>query len=92
MPRKDPETEERKKLYFDLICGIICSITALTGIIFITITQGITDLTGWLTGLIFWCFYLVFSFFLIGIGLYSMHKERKYGIIKSKKELRPPIV
>ena len=90
---KDEAKEERKKLYFDLICGTVSAILALTGIIFFAIAYGITNLAGFLTGLIFWICYLILSLFIIGVGLYTKYLERKYGIMpKKKKELKPPIV
>ena len=67
----------------------------ITGIIFFAIAYGITSWGGFLTGLIFWICYLILSVFLIGVGLYTKHQERKYGIYikkKKKKEIKPPRV
>jgi hypothetical protein len=77
IPRKSKEVEERKMLYFDLTCGIVSSIIALSGIISFAILYGITYWPGFFTGLIFWAFYLVLSIFMIGIGLYTKKKERE---------------
>ena len=68
---------ERKKLYFDLICGIVSSVLALTGIIFFAIMYGITNMVGWFTGLTFWILYLMLSIFLMGIGFYTKWKEKQ---------------
>ncbi|MFX1572561.1 MAG: phage holin family protein [Promethearchaeota archaeon] len=95
MGLKDEAKEERKRLYFDLICGTISAILAIVGILFFAIAYGITNRTGFLTGLIFWISYLILSVFLIGVGLYTKHQERKYGIYikkKKKKEIKPPRV
>ena len=97
MAFKDQAKEERKRLYFDLICGIISSILAITGIIFFAIMYGITDYAGFITGLIFWIFYLCLSIFMIIIGLYTGYIEKKYGLYirkrkkKKKKKIEPPI-
>ncbi|MHA2282215.1 MAG: hypothetical protein ACXAC5_15335 [Promethearchaeota archaeon] len=92
---KDIARKENQQLYFHLICGTICAITALTGIIFNAVVYRITSIEGFLTGLSFWIFYLVFSLFLIGVGIYTAHKEKKYGIIikkRKRKDIKPPIV
>ncbi|KKK41131.1 MAG: hypothetical protein Lokiarch_45750 [Candidatus Lokiarchaeum sp. GC14_75] len=68
---------ERKKLYFDIICGIVSSVLALMGIIFFAVIYGITNMVGWLTGLTFWILYLMLSVFLMGIGLYTKWKEKQ---------------
>ena len=60
MAFKDDTKNERKSLYFDLICGVICSTSALTGIIYVSVMHEITSVTGWLVGLTFWIFYLTF--------------------------------
>ncbi|MFX1281817.1 MAG: hypothetical protein ACFFA3_20880 [Promethearchaeota archaeon] len=78
MPSKiDQAKSERKRLYFDLICGIVSSILALTGIIFFAVMYGITNMAGWLTGLVFWILYLSLSIFMISIGVYTKYKERQ---------------
>jgi len=77
---------ERKQLYFDIMCSIVSSVLALTGIIFFAIMYGITDWSGFYTGLIFWIFYLTLSLFLLGIGLYSRYLELKYGLYTPRKK------
>ncbi len=51
MVRKDKATEERKGLYFDIICGIVNSVLALIGIIISTLIYGIRDVTNFNIGL-----------------------------------------
>jgi uncharacterized membrane protein YhaH (DUF805 family) len=95
MPRKDKVKEERKSLYFDLICGIINSTLAIICIFFTTIVYGIKDVLGFSIGVTFCIFYLGVSIFLIFIGIYTKQKEKKYGIIskkKRKREIKAPIV
>lgn len=74
-PRLNKEKSERKRLYFDLICGLVSSILAIIGIIFCAVMYGIKDMAGWLTGLVFWVLYFFLSVFLLSIGLYTKHKE-----------------
>ncbi|MBY8985768.1 MAG: hypothetical protein KGD65_11905 [Candidatus Lokiarchaeota archaeon] len=52
--------KERQQLYFDLICGIISSTLAITGIIYVGLTQRISNYINYITGLSFWIFYLCF--------------------------------
>ena len=90
--RHDDVTNERIKLYFDLIVGSILSTSALIGIIFWTIIFGISDYVWWLTGLIFWICYSFLSFSLIGVGIYSRYQEKHYDEREPRKDLRAPIV
>lgn len=92
MVLKDEAKSHRKAIYFDLICGVVCSTTALMGIIFISITQEITYMADWVTGLTFWIFYLIFSLFLISIGIYTSWKEKHFDDQAPRKDLNPPIV
>jgi len=89
---KDEAKNDRKRLYFDLICGIICSVTALTGIIVVTIMYGITSIVGWLTGLTFWMLYLIFSLLFVCYGLYTKWKDKNFDEKAPRKDLKPPIV
>ncbi|GAG90598.1 unnamed protein product [marine sediment metagenome] len=92
---KDKAKQERKGLYFDLICGIVNSILAIIGIIFATIVYGIRNDAGFYIGLTFCICYLGISIFLIIFGIYTKQKEKKYGVVskkKRKRELKPPIV
>ncbi|MHA2182078.1 MAG: hypothetical protein ACXAAH_11715 [Promethearchaeota archaeon] len=92
MVLKDEAKSHRKAIYFDLICGTICSITALTGIIFVSITQTITNMSNWVTGLTFWILYLIFSLLLIGYGLFTKWREKRFENYVPKKDLKAPIV
>ena len=95
MSRNARLKRERKHLYFDLICGIINSTLALTGIIYATIVYGVRNVAGFYIGLTFFSCYLGVSIFLIIYGIYTRQKEKKYGIVrreKKKRELKPPMV
>jgi len=83
---------ERKAIYFDIFCGITSSVIALTGITCAVIFKRVISI-GWFTiGLTFWVGYLVFSFFLIGLGIYTWYKEKNLDKSAPKKDLRAPIV
>lgn len=89
----DDETKnERKSLYFDLICGVILSSSALIGIIFVTFNHEITNVTGWLTGLTFWIIYFILSLALISFGLYTRWKDKHFDDQAIRKDLKQPIV
>lgn len=83
---------ERKALYFDIICGITSTVLALTGIIFAAISHRIFSM-GWFTvSITFWTGYLLFSFYLIGLGIYTWKKEKNFDKFEPRKDLRAPIV
>lgn len=92
MVLKDEAKSSRKAIYFDLICGVVCSTTALTGIVFVSITQEITYMAGWVTGLTFWILYLIFSLFLISVGIYTWWREKHFDERKMKKDIKAPLV
>jgi len=92
MVLNDKVKSERQRLYFDLICGVICSTSALAGIMYVTIMFKITNVGGWLTGLTFWIFYLILSISCIVMGIYSKWKEKQFDERKPRKDLKPPIV
>ena len=92
MVLKDQVKSARKSLYFDIICGGVCSITALTGIIFVSFVFEIPNMANWLAGLTFWILYLTFSLLLISYGLYTRWKEKHYEEQAPRKDLKPPIV
>ena len=85
---------ERIQIYFDCICGTICSISALIGIFFFTIPRGeIRDLTFVVIGTTFWFGYLFLSLFLIGLGIYTYYTAKNFspdGLVR--KTLKAPIV
>ncbi|TET55939.1 MAG: hypothetical protein E3J52_12720 [Promethearchaeota archaeon] len=83
---------ERKAIYFDIICGIISSVLALTGLTFAAISKRIFSM-GWFTvSVTFWTGYLLFSFFLIGLGIYTWKKEKNFDSMEPRKDLKAPIV
>ena len=92
MPRRDKYASHRYMLFLDITVGIILSTIALVGIFVLTITYDIANLTGWLTGLIFWIFYLSLTSVLMFIGLYTRHQEKHYREREPRKDLKAPIV
>lgn len=92
MKFNDETKNERKSLYFDLICGVICSSSALIGITVITFMHEITNKTGWIAGLTFWITYLVLSLVLVFFGLYTRWKDKHFDDQPPRKDLKPPIV
>ncbi len=89
---KDLESE-RKQIYFDCICGTICSITGLVGIYFLTLQEGILYPVNFVIGLIFMISYLFISIFVIGLGIYTYYKAKHYDPdAVPKKNLRAPMV
>ncbi len=84
--------DERKAIYFDVICGIISSVLAFSGLAFAAISNRIFNM-GWLTvSVTFWTAYLLFSFFLIGLGIYTWKMNKNFDSKKPIKDLRAPIV
>ena len=84
---------ERAAIYFDCICGSVCSISALIGIFFFTQQEGILYPASFTVGLIFWFGYLGLSVFLIGLGIYTYYREKSFDPEAiPKKKLRAPIV
>ena len=71
MPFNDEVRNERIAIYFDCICGTICSITALIGIFFFTLPGGIKNFTTFVIGITFLFGYLFVSLFVIGLGIYT---------------------
>jgi uncharacterized membrane protein YfcA len=71
---------ERKAIYFDCICGIICSILALIGIFVFTQQKGIMYPVNFTVGLIF-------------LGIYTYYKAKNFDPdAVPKKKLRAPMV
>ncbi|MHA1233471.1 MAG: hypothetical protein ACTSQL_00120 [Promethearchaeota archaeon] len=84
---------ERVQIYFDCICGSVCSISALIGIFFFTQQEGILYPANFTIGLIFWIGYLGLSIFIIGLGIYTYYREKSFNPDAiPKKKLRAPIV
>ncbi|MEE9376780.1 MAG: hypothetical protein V3V33_01950 [Candidatus Lokiarchaeia archaeon] len=84
--------DERKAIYFDIILGIISSVLALIGIIFVGISGEVKDWRWYIFGLTFWICWLIFSSFLIGLGIYLWHQEKHYDERELKEDLKAPIV
>ena len=83
----------RTQIYFDCICGSVCSITAFIGIFFYTQQEGILFPINFVIGLSFWIGYLLLSVFMIGLGIYTFYREKRFDPdIKPKKKLKAPMV
>ncbi|MHA2397326.1 MAG: hypothetical protein ACXADU_00360 [Promethearchaeota archaeon] len=82
---------ERKAIYFDLICGIVCSVISLSGIVFAGVTAEIYSIGWFVVGFTFWICYFLVSIIMVFVGLRGHFKIKKQGIIRSKKALRAPI-
>jgi uncharacterized Tic20 family protein len=80
------------QIYFDCICGSISSILSLIGIFFTAVVFGIKNRITFTIGVTFWICYLIFSFFLIFLGIYTWYQEKHYDEKKPRKDLKPPIV
>ena len=86
---------ERIAIYVDCICGTTSSLIAVIGIIFFALPLGITNPTFFIAGLAFWIFYLLFSFYLIGLGIYTYYANKNYETrAKSRKprKLKAPMI
>jgi ABC-type antimicrobial peptide transport system permease subunit len=89
----DHYKNERKQIYFDCICGTICSISAFIGIFVFTLQEGIVYPVYFALGLLFFSIYLSISLFVIGLGIYTYYKAKNYDPnTKPKKDLRAPMV
>ena len=84
---------QRIAIYFDCICGCVCSISAFIGIFFYTQQEGILYPTNFVIGLSFWIGYLFLSLFVVGVGLYTYYGEKNFDPDAiPKKKLRAPVV
>ncbi|TET03991.1 MAG: hypothetical protein E3J90_01525 [Promethearchaeota archaeon] len=84
---------QRVQIYFDCICGTICSISALIGIFFSTQQEGILNPANFTLGLIFSFGYLGISIFVIGLGIYTYYREKNFNPEAiPKKKLKAPMV
>jgi len=92
MPSHDKVRSERKQIYFDCICGTICSISALIGIFFFTLPGGIKNFTYFVIGTTFLFGYLFLSLFVIGVGIYTYYKAKNFSSDEPvRKNLKAPI-
>jgi len=83
---------ERIGIYVDIFLGIISSVLALSGIIFVGIVGDVSNWGWYIFGLTFWICWLIFSFFLIGIGVYGYLQEKHFDEKEPRKDLKAPIV
>jgi len=84
---------ERIQIYFDCICGTVCSVSALIGIFFFTLQEEVINLTFFTLGLVLWFGYLALSIFIIGLGIYTYYREKSFDPdVIPKKKLKAPIV
>ncbi|MHA1460064.1 MAG: hypothetical protein ACTSO8_01170 [Promethearchaeota archaeon] len=84
---------QRIAIYFDCICGTICSISAFIGIFIFTQQEGILFPVNFTIGLSFWIGYLSLSLFIIGLGIYTYYQEKRFNPDAiPRKGLRAPIV
>jgi len=85
--------DENIQIYFDCICGIICSASALIGIFIVVQQVGIQNTTSFIIGLSFMISYLAISLFVIGLGIRSYYRAKNFDPeAVPKKKLRAPIV
>jgi len=85
--------DERIQIYFDCICGTICSVSALIGILVFAQQEGNLNSISFILGLSFWIGYLAISIFVIGLGIYTYYREKNFDPDAiPKKKLRAPIV
>jgi len=84
--------DERKAIYFDVICGLLSSILSLTGLAVAAISHRIFNMGWFAVSVTFWTAYLLFSFFLIGLGIYTWKMNKNFDTKKPSKDLRAPVV
>ncbi|MBY8988040.1 MAG: hypothetical protein KGD61_06260 [Candidatus Lokiarchaeota archaeon] len=85
--------DENIQIYFDCICGTICSVTALIGIFIIAQQVGILYPTSFIISLSFMIGYLAISLFVIGWGIHTYYRAKNFNPEAiPKKKLRAPIV
>lgn len=83
--------KERKAVYFDLTCGMVSSIISLVAMTFSIMNSGVNEMGFFTMSVTFWIGYLLFSIFMICIGIWGHYKTKKHGFVKSKKALKVPI-
>ena len=84
---------ERIQIYFDCICGSVCSITAFIGIFVFTQQEGILYPINFTLGLTFWIGYFCISLFVIGMGIFTYYKAKHFDPDSVPKDkLRAPMV
>ena len=83
---------ERIQIYFDCICGTICSIITIISLIITFINQRILNYTIFVISIVFFTSWLSLSVFIIFLGIYTWHKAKYFDETKQRKDLRPPII
>ena len=84
---------ERIQIYFDCICGTICSVSALFGIYLVTRQDGVKYPITFVIGLSFMIAYLVISLSVIGLGIATYYRAKNLEPDAiPKKKLRAPMV
>ncbi|MFX1380388.1 MAG: hypothetical protein ACFFA4_14985 [Promethearchaeota archaeon] len=92
MAKTKQEKNERRAIYFDVFCGMTSSSIALTGIAYAIINQRVASI-GWFTiHMTFWIGWLLFSLFILSLGIFTWYKEKHYDDYEQKKNLKAPIV
>ena len=92
MAFRDEAKNERKKIYFDIGCGIVFTTITLISVYFVNKEYGIRNKDGWYIGMTFIILYLIFCLFLLCLGIYSKWRENHADEKAPKKDLKPPIV
>jgi predicted transporter len=88
---------QRTQVYVDCICGVVCSLSAIIGILFFSQpdVSGHYSMYEYLFtgGIIFWIGYLILSLFIVGLGIFAHIQEKKSKPDEmSKEKLKAPIV
>ena len=85
---------ERIQVYFDILCGLTCSISALIGIFVFVLPGGdIQNITFFVIGTTFWLGYFCLSLFLIFVGVYTYYKSKNFSLDNPpKKKLKAPMI
>jgi uncharacterized membrane protein YozB (DUF420 family) len=102
MPTTFNEKGFQIALFFEIILGIASAILAIYSLIFVANHpvdhRGMwTDIEPWMwnASFTFWICYLIFSFFLIFLGIYDWYLEKNFDKRKLKgklkKELKAPM-
>lgn len=89
---RSKEKNYRTEIYFDCICGVISALLSISCMIYVAIIEEIQNPGWFIVSLTFWGCYLLFSFFLIGLGIYTYYQKENFDKKKSKKDLKPPII
>ncbi len=94
MSSDDIIKRERIQIYFDCICGTVCSISALIGIFFFVLPyHRVSNFTFFVIGTSFWFGYLFLSLFVIGVGIFTYYKAKNFSSDGPvRKKLKAPIV